>query len=200
MHCCSCVLAAHADEPLHVLEVWSGSQFHKVTLSWLGLRFQLGHPCGQTCPFAWPGHKDFHVIHTNGIHPINIDFCGCNIAYSSFQQLIDFAWFLATPLEPQTCAMNVVLCQFHALNLQGNLSGYDFYRSLIYLTDGMGLQHPPICLMPDDMCFSAYFYSGSLGMLIVQEWCHIKSVKRAGWGHDPAGIAGTRPGELAVPC
>ncbi|KAF8223547.1 hypothetical protein L208DRAFT_1316269 [Tricholoma matsutake] len=37
-------------------------------------------------------------------------------------------------------------------------------------------------------------------MLTVQEWRHIKSVKRAGWGHNPAGIAGTRPGELAVPC
>ncbi|KAF8223548.1 hypothetical protein L208DRAFT_1316370, partial [Tricholoma matsutake] len=88
---------------------------------------QLGHPHGQTCPFAQPGHKDFLVIHTNGIHPININFCGCNTAYSSFQQLIDVAWFPATPLEPQTCATNVVLPQFHTLNLQGKLSGYDFY-------------------------------------------------------------------------
>jgi hypothetical protein len=37
-------------------------------------------------------------------------------------------------------------------------------------------------------------------MLMVREWRHIKMAKRAGRGHDPAGINGTGQGGLAIPC
>jgi hypothetical protein len=35
---------------------------------------------------------------------------------------------------------------------------------------------------------------------MVREWRHIKMAKRAGRGHDPAGINGTGQGGLAIPC
>lgn len=35
---------------------------------------------------------------------------------------------------------------------------------------------------------------------MVREWRHIKMTKRAGRGHDPAGIDGTSQGALAISC
>ena len=37
-------------------------------------------------------------------------------------------------------------------------------------------------------------------MRIVREWRHLKSLKRAGRGHELSGVKGTRAGELAVKC
>lgn len=37
-------------------------------------------------------------------------------------------------------------------------------------------------------------------MIIIREWRHIKMGKRAGRGHDPAGINSTSQGGLAVLC
>jgi hypothetical protein len=35
---------------------------------------------------------------------------------------------------------------------------------------------------------------------MTQEWRHLKMLKRAGRGHDPAGVAATKLGECAVLC
>lgn len=35
---------------------------------------------------------------------------------------------------------------------------------------------------------------------MICKYAHIKLGKRAGWGHDPTGMAGTAPGELAIEC
>ena len=35
---------------------------------------------------------------------------------------------------------------------------------------------------------------------MVREWRHIKMAKRAGRGHDPAGIEATSTGGLSIPC
>jgi hypothetical protein len=37
-------------------------------------------------------------------------------------------------------------------------------------------------------------------MTMVREWRHTKMLKRAGQAFDPAGIAATAPGSLAIPC
>ena len=96
-----------------------------------------------------------------------------------------------------------VLRHFHLLNLQGNVTGYSFYRALEYQTDNTGLDPPSVnsfslsfiflgLLRPQD-CLPAF-------MLMVREWRHIKMVKRAGRAFDPGGIAATAPGSLAIPC
>ncbi|KAF9065246.1 hypothetical protein BDP27DRAFT_1197275, partial [Rhodocollybia butyracea] len=51
----------------------SGPELYKS----LGLRIQLGHKAGSACLLPQPAHTDFAVLHTNGIHEINLDFCGC---------------------------------------------------------------------------------------------------------------------------
>ena len=37
-------------------------------------------------------------------------------------------------------------------------------------------------------------------MIMIREYRHTKMGKRAGRGHDPAGIDGTHQGSLTVPC
>lgn len=37
-------------------------------------------------------------------------------------------------------------------------------------------------------------------MNMIRQWRHLKMLKRAGRGHDPAGAAATADGELAVRC
>lgn len=110
----------------------------------MGLRIQLGHPLGQRCQFRKPGHKDFVVIHTNGIHLIDVDFCGCTSAPEHRGQLLREGWWPATALDPQTCSTFAVLNMFHLLSLQGKLSAYDFYRALEYATENFGLKKLPV--------------------------------------------------------
>ncbi|EEB98159.1 hypothetical protein MPER_02382, partial [Moniliophthora perniciosa FA553] len=47
------------------------------TLRELGYRIQLGHPPGEECDSPVSGHKDFVVLAWNGIHVVDLDFCGC---------------------------------------------------------------------------------------------------------------------------
>ncbi|KAG6825395.1 hypothetical protein H0H92_003827 [Tricholoma furcatifolium] len=106
--------------------------------------------------------------------------------YANSKQMMDVAWFPAMPLEPQTCATFALLREFHALNLQGKVSGYDFYKTLVHLTDGTGLTK-----LPDRL---------QQFMLLIREWRHLKMAKRSGRGHDPFGIAETKQGGLAIDC
>ena len=182
--------------------MWNGLYFQRSSLKTLGLRVQLGHPPGRFCPTKQPGHKDFAVIDTNGIHSVAVDFCRC-VQVEHRSQLLRIGWWPATPLEPQTCATMAVLRHFHLLNLQGNVTGYSFYRALEYQTDNTGLNPPLVnssclsfmflCSLPPQDCLPAF-------MLMVREWRHIKMVKRAGRAFDPGGIAATAPGSLAIPC
>ncbi|KAG6807422.1 hypothetical protein H0H92_007606, partial [Tricholoma furcatifolium] len=185
MICKSCLIDAHRDNPLHCIQHWNDEHFHRTTFADLNVRIQIGHG-GQSCGAPRAAHKDFVVIHTNGIHPMLVDFCGCNPHYEDYQQLLDIAWFPATPKAPRTCATYSVLRQFHTLNLQGQVTGFDFYRALGRLTDGTGLN-------------KVYDRLDSF-MTMVRQWRHLKMVKRSGRGHDPDGISGTREGELALPC
>src|SRR5271170_3475893 len=111
----------------------------------MGLVVQVGHVHGERCPSPQRGHKDFVVIAHNGIHTINIDFCGCPGGLELYIQLLEMRWWPSTPIVPQTVATMDVLRSFHILNLQGRVSPTDFYRSLERSTDGQGLLDLPVC-------------------------------------------------------
>ncbi|KAF9489802.1 hypothetical protein BDN71DRAFT_1401095, partial [Pleurotus eryngii] len=51
--------------------------FEKCTLCELGFWIQLGHSKMVSCPMVKRGHIDFVLIHTNGLHLVAMDFCGC---------------------------------------------------------------------------------------------------------------------------
>ncbi|KAF8192869.1 hypothetical protein K438DRAFT_1590179, partial [Mycena galopus ATCC 62051] len=70
----------------------------------LGLRVQLGHSGHAECSAPLPGHVDFTVVHINGLHVIDMDFCGCAanraVAGEYSQQLLRMRWFPSTPFKP----------------------------------------------------------------------------------------------------
>ena len=113
----------------------------------MGLRVQVGHT-NSTCVSPQPGHKDFTVLHTNGLHHVAVDFCGYDQwKISNRQQLIQSEWFPTTVHHPQTCATFRLLELFHVVTLTGKLSAHEFYKSLEYLTDNTELDIPKVSQM-----------------------------------------------------
>ncbi|KAJ7812570.1 hypothetical protein B0H14DRAFT_3478739 [Mycena olivaceomarginata] len=183
--CGVCVVEKHRDEPLHLFQEWENNYFQPRTTKDLGLRFQIGHVFGEDCPFNYLGSsRGFVVLHNNGIHVLDIDFCCCSDAPSEVAQLLNIGWYSATHKEPSTAATISLLRQFHKLNLQARLPAYDFYNALVLLTNAAGLKKIPDRLQQF--------------MNMVREYRHLQMCKRAGRGHNPAGISATQGGELAI--
>ncbi|KAJ7912792.1 hypothetical protein B0H13DRAFT_2232409 [Mycena leptocephala] len=188
--CAECCVVKHKEHPLDRVEHWNGQHFERVTLKSLGLRVQLGHTGYETCTNPIAAHQDFTVVHTNGIHPVAVDYCGCSQAHAAgdrVEQTLRRSWFPSTSLEPQTCATFRVLETFHIMTLQGKVTTYDFYGGLEKLTDNSGLGN-----IKDR-------YKSFMRMM--REWRHLVMLKRAGRGNDgKRKVAETLPGELAVTC
>lgn len=125
--------------------MWTGLFFIGTTLHDLGLRVQLGHAYGRSCPTKLAANAAFRVFHSNGIHHVAIDQCRC-YGVDLYQQLLRIGWWPGTPLEPKSAATFEVLNHFHILNLQGKVTGYSFYQALEYQTDNTGLEPPPVRL------------------------------------------------------
>jgi len=123
--------------------MWNGSFFQRITLRDLGLHVQLGHAFGESCPTWLAANATFHVIHSNGIHHVAINQCRCH-GIPLYKQLLRIGWWPATPLNPRSAATFEVLRHFHLLNLQGKVTGYSFYQTLVYQTDNTGLNPPPV--------------------------------------------------------
>ncbi|THU91454.1 hypothetical protein K435DRAFT_820836 [Dendrothele bispora CBS 962.96] len=186
--CRECCVKSHTENPLHIIEKWSGNCFDEVSLKSLGLCVQLGHRYGETCTdqrFI----KRFTVMHVNGMHEVNVAFCNCDKLRAGEwrQQLLRRHWYPGTHLDPHTCATFELLNHFHLMTLQGKVNAYDYYNGLEKLRNNAGL------LKITDR-FKAF-------ARMIREWRHIKMLKRGGRGND-----GTRPieltevGELGVPC
>ena len=152
--CKECILRHHEWLPLHRVEVrrslltlllpldttmkvWNHEKemFEVSSLLKLGATFQLGaHANHEECPTH--SLREMVVLHTNGVHRVNVKFCSCDMNLHFRQQLMRVEWWPATTLEPYTAATFEVLRLFHYSNLQGNMTMYDFYRTLEFLTDG----------------------------------------------------------------
>ncbi|KAG2132730.1 uncharacterized protein EDB93DRAFT_1242948 [Suillus bovinus] len=187
LFCSVCIVALHTRNPLHRIQKWTGSSFAALSLKQLGLQVQLGHPIGEECLLPQQAfNDDFTLIHTNGIHEIGLDYCGCGTAQTHTMQLLCAAWFPATMSEPRTAATFQILEQYHLLSFESKASGYKFYHAIARLTDNTGLY-------PHKDRYEAFLW-------MVQEWCHLKMLKCAGCRHDPTGVEGRREGECAVVC
>ncbi|KAG1884343.1 hypothetical protein F4604DRAFT_1878735 [Suillus subluteus] len=187
LYCKDCIVSSHAQNPVHRIQEWTNSCFTVVSLKDLGLRVQLGHFAGDSCLLPErPFNDEFTLIDTSGVHNIGLDFCGCETAQTHTKQLLHAAWFPATTADPRTAATFRILEQYHLLSFESKASRYEFYRSIACLTDNTGLRP------------QKDRYEGFLRM--VREWRHLKMLKRAGRGHDPASVANTQSGECAVIC
>ncbi|TFK59627.1 hypothetical protein BDN72DRAFT_780475, partial [Pluteus cervinus] len=185
--CKGCIVSSHKRNGLHMIESWNGQSFEFTTLKSLGLSFQLGHWFGEECPDPKPPpNNNFVVIHTNGIHEVSVNFCGCCDGAEPHVQLLRYGWFPATTHHPQTAATLTVLKQFQIHSFESKCSALEFYQALSRLGDGIGTQ-------PIRDRYRAF-------LIMVREYRHIKTLKRAGRGHDERGIDGTKLGECAVLC
>ncbi|KAF8170968.1 hypothetical protein BJ912DRAFT_860833 [Pholiota molesta] len=188
MLCAECIVKGHERLYLHRIQKWNGTYFEKISLKSLGLRKQLGHPPGERCLNAVHcSNDDFVVLHSNGMHEIGLDFCGCGAGNQlASVQLLRARLFPATLVNPKTAATIEVLDLFSILSYESKMSAFQFYHSLSRLTDNTGIN------TPKDR------YPAFLRM--VHEWRHLLLLKRAGRGHDPTGVATTKEGECAVLC
>lgn len=91
---------------------------------------------------------DITVIDVTGIQVVAVGFCGCVESYKAGRehriQLLREQWYPATSKTPRTVATFRVLRQFHTLTLQSKISAYDYYQSLVRLTDHTGTSTPPV--------------------------------------------------------
>jgi hypothetical protein len=174
-------------------------------LKTLGLRVQLGHPATTPCPCPKAAFgDDFVVIDIHGIHAIGLDFCNCESSLPHLIQLLRMRWFPSTVRNPKTAATFQLLEHFHILTFESKASVFEVYHSLARRTDNTGINPPKVVDLihfeqPETHGLPAQDrYSALLRM--VQEWRHLKMLKRSGRGHDPAGVSSTRAGQCTVLC
>lgn len=122
----------------NLLQRWTGQYFTGTSLQKLGLKVHLGHG-GGPCPSATAEISNFVVVDTSGQHTITMSFCECLGAPPCRIQLLRVSWFPATLLRPQTAYTFDVLNSFQLVNLQGKLSAYDYYLSLMHKTNNVGV-------------------------------------------------------------
>ncbi|KAJ7715761.1 hypothetical protein B0H16DRAFT_1667046 [Mycena metata] len=189
MLCQTCILSRHSENPLHHIQVYNGAFFEATSLKVLGLRVQLGHPPRQQCSGRHQLHEDFVILHTNGIHHVNVDACACPenrlAAGSPEEQLLRAGWFPATDDRPRTCATFELLDFFWMTTHQAKTTMYDFYNVLEKITDNTGVKPP-------------YRYHAFLRMC--REYGHLMLLLGGERAHDASGVAGTAQGALAEEC
>ncbi|KAJ7028941.1 hypothetical protein C8F04DRAFT_1265508 [Mycena alexandri] len=183
LYCVACTVEMHGRNPLHVIEVWDGKTFKHTSLKDLGLRVQMHHDdC--VSPVAV---DNFVVLDLGHIHEVSVDFCGCKKRHTTGRrtELLRRRWYPATHDTPRTAATFKMLDFFIIQTHQAKTTMYDFYTAMARSTSGSGEK-------------LSYRYPEFLRM--VRQWRHLQLSKRAGRGHDPSGVNGTRPGELALEC
>ena len=116
--------------------------FEKITLQDLGLVIQLGHPPRQRCVAPAIAPRACLVLHTNGLHPVTLQFCECDQvarAGDRTQQLLRAELYGATLADPTSLMTFDMLRHYHLLTTQSKINMYDFYRTLEKITDVSGL-------------------------------------------------------------
>ncbi|KAK0463400.1 hypothetical protein IW261DRAFT_1554106 [Armillaria novae-zelandiae] len=165
--CQACIVAGHEGLPLHRIE------------------FELGHKRMSPCLFP-AMISDFVIVDVDGIHTVNMAFCNCTQGISLYIQLLRQRLFPATTIHPHTAFTFCILHFFQLLLFMSKVSTYEFYQTLVCLTNNSGMHTPP------DR-YQAF-------LRVMREWRHICALKRFGHGHEPSGIQGTKQGELALRC
>lgn len=157
----------------------------RTTLKDIGLVIHLNHG-SMKCPVPMACDERLRVIHTTGVHEVAISYCGCNREIARDLQLLRRRLYPSSQHKVRTCVTFSLLKLLHLFSLMGKVSTYDMYRTIERLTNNSGVQMPKPRYRPTMRCLN--------------QWRHLKALKRAGRGHDKEGAAGTSDGELALLC
>jgi hypothetical protein len=101
----------------------------------------LGHQ-GYPCPIPGDVKRNFAIVHTNGIHTVDLCFCGCTAEAGASHARIQLlrSRLLPGSIEaPRTAFTFDILNTFHLITLQGKTSAYDYYLSVEHKSDNVGL-------------------------------------------------------------
>ncbi|KAJ7429980.1 hypothetical protein B0H11DRAFT_1765938 [Mycena galericulata] len=188
LQCQRCCITRHQLTPLHLLEEWTGDFWTSVTLRDIGLVYQLGHE-GRRCIAPAPAVRSMVVLDTNGIHRVSYRYCACDQgrAVRNLSQLMRNAWYPASLTDPTTCATYKVLELFRLLTVIGNVNARDFVTTLERRTEA---------LSPSGTTQDRYREFARMS----RQYAFLQRLRRAGRGHDPAGVNATKLGELTVMC
>ena len=135
-YCKSCIILVHSHLPFHQIQEWSRTCLRRVSLSDLGLQLSLGHEAG-SCPnhSSISKPRKVTIIHTNGVHDYQLEFCQCVDALAEPFQLTCSRLFPATIERPETLFTFDILDHFHTLNLTSKILAYDYWDALVKQTD-----------------------------------------------------------------
>ncbi|KAK0481025.1 hypothetical protein EDD18DRAFT_1085717 [Armillaria luteobubalina] len=187
LFCLVCIVSLHVACLTHIIQCWNSDYFDKVPLHELGMRYQVAHLAGEVCLHPWPAFSNhFTIIDTNGIHDVTIDFCSCMWKHPFAMQLQSSWLFPATDTEPCTTVTTAALEQFQMLTFMGNILVYEYYHSLVCLTNNTGV------MAPSDN-FDTFIH-------VVWEWSFICMLKRAGVGNDHGRWKAAKSESCAMEC
>ncbi|KAK0453970.1 hypothetical protein EV421DRAFT_1888044 [Armillaria borealis] len=143
--CSECMINDHQDAPFHRIEEWNGTFYTCTTLQDIGLKVQLGHPLGEKCPYPRVSGRQVVVIDVEGIHKVNVWFCGCHQTMPLYVQMLHARWFPATVELPRTAVTFAALHHFQMMTFMSKVSGYEYYHLLARLSDNTGVTILPVC-------------------------------------------------------
>ncbi len=107
--------------------------------------FALGHDPDSCCPTPHRGR--LQVIDLDGIQTVYVDYCNCTQSLGRWRQLLRSHLFPSTVVDPQMATTFRTLEIFHLLSFMSKVSGYEFYHTLVRLTDNTGTRQPPVSII-----------------------------------------------------
>jgi len=121
---------------------WKNDFFTEASLFSLGASSQLGHAIGDPCPL--PSQPTvLKVFDISGLHTVRVTYCFCD--GNGLQQpgnrrvqLLRARLFPATWHHPGTVFTFRLLDYAHKLQTQSKINLYDFYVSLLSITNSAG--------------------------------------------------------------
>ena len=148
MSCPDCFVKAHRNNPLHYASVWRSSRFHRESYSSLGGSLHLGHR-GNECPARLSSRNEtsaakLTIVHTNGIHTVQVYYCQCADADRHWAQLLRHRMFPATTKVPETAFSFAVLKLCHMFTLCAQSSTYSMAQVLRRITNDAYTHQVPV--------------------------------------------------------
>jgi len=144
--CGACIAEHHRNQPFHRINEWTAPGYFKQTsLTKVGYVLRIGHG-GDLCSYYGSQHRaDLHavtVLHTNGIHEMEVQFCRCGSEVdfknggpnSPFQSLWRAGLWPATYASPASAATSAVLEVFRLLCVEAKVTATAFFTFLRRLT------------------------------------------------------------------
>ena len=113
-------IASHLSPNLTPLQKWTGSRFLEVSLKSIGLKVQLNH-ASVHCERPLPSHAALLVIHTNRIHEVDIQYCGCPHAILPHIQLLHHGFYPASQNPSKPAPHSPFSTSFTSLHLRAKV-------------------------------------------------------------------------------